>query len=98
SIWKNILPNAVRRFLELYTLMRYPTEQEVDNRVKKVFDSGDQIYHSTKLLHWFSHQNKFEMVQNHDDKLLQITEAIEELFNYIKNEDELHWKGLTEQA
>ena len=93
-----IMPNAVRRFLELYTLMRYPTEKEVDNRVKEVFDSSDQTYHSTKLLHWFSHQNKFEMVQNHDDKLLQITEAIDELFNYIENEDELHWKGLTEQA
>ena len=92
-----ILPNAVRRFLELYTLMKYPSEMEIDKRVKEVFESGDQTYHSTKLLHWFSHQNRFEMVSSHDDKLLQITEAIEELFNYIENADSLHWKGLNEQ-
>ena len=89
-----ILPNAVRRFLELYTLMKYPSEQEVDKRVQEVFNSGDQTYHSVKLLHWFSHENQLEKINQHDDKLLQISEAISELFNYIKNADQLHWKGL----
>jgi len=89
-----ILPNAVRRFLELYTLMKYPSEKSVDKRVQEVFSSGDQTYHSVKLLHWFSHENQLEKINQHDDKLLQISEAIEELFNYIENEDALHWKGL----
>ena len=89
-----ILPNAVRRFLELYTLMKYPCDTEVDNRVKKVFNPDDKPFYNTKLLHWFSHQNQFEKVQQHDDKILQIEDAISELLEHIKTKDELHWKGL----
>jgi wobble nucleotide-excising tRNase len=89
-----ILPNAVRRFLELYTLMKYPSETEVDNRVKAVFNPEDKPLYNTKLLHWFSHQNQFEKVQQHDDKILQIEDAIKELMEYIKEKDKLHWKGL----
>ena len=29
-------------------------------------------------------------------KLIQIEDAIEDLMNYIENEDQLHWKGLNE--
>ena len=91
-----ILPNAVRRFLELYTLMKYPSDTEVDDRVKFVFNQDDKPFYNTKLLHWFSHQNQFEKVQQHDDKILQIEDAIKELMEHIKNKDELHWKGLNE--
>lgn len=89
-----ILPNAVRRFLELYTLMKYPSDTEVDNRVKTVFNPDDKPLYNTKLLHWFSHQNQFEKVQQHDDKILQIDDAIKELMEHIEKKDELHWKGL----
>lgn len=89
-----ILPNAVRRFLELYTLMKYPSDSEVDNRVNKVFNPEDKPTYNTKLLHWFSHQNQFEKVQQHDDKLLQLEDAIKELLEHIKTKDDLHWKGL----
>ncbi|MGK9368494.1 AAA family ATPase [Melioribacter sp. Ez-97] len=89
-----ILPNAVRRFLELYTLMKYPSEQEVDNRVKTVFNPEDKPTYNTKLLHWFSHQNQFEKIQQHDDKILQLEGVIKELLNHIKENDKLHWKGL----
>ncbi len=89
-----ILPNAVRRFLELYTLMKYPSNTAVDARVKSVFNLEDKPLYNTKLLHWFSHLNQFEKVQQHDDKLLQIEGAIKELMKHIKEKDELHWKGL----
>jgi wobble nucleotide-excising tRNase len=89
-----ILPNAVRRFLELYTLMKYPSDSEVDNRVKRVFNPEDKPTYNTKLLHWFSHQNQFEKVQQHDDKILQVEDVIKELLEHIKTKDELHWKGL----
>lgn len=89
-----ILPNAVRRFLELYTLMKYPSDSEVDNRVNKVFNPEDKPTYNTKLLHWFSHQNQFEKVQQHDDKLLQLEDAIKELLEHIRTKDDLHWKGL----
>jgi wobble nucleotide-excising tRNase len=89
-----ILPNAVRRFLELYTLMKYPSHSEVDIRVKSVFNPEDKPLYNTKLLHWFSHQNQFEKVQQHDDKILQIEDVIKELMEHIETKDELHWKGL----
>ena len=89
-----LLPNAMRRFLELYTAMKYPSSKSVDSRVKAVFTSADGTYHRVKLLHWFSHQNQFEKVQQHDDKLLQIVEAIKDLMEHIETKDELHWKGL----
>ena len=89
-----ILPNAVRRFLELYTLMKYPSHSEVDIRVKQVFNPEDKPLYNTKLLHWFSHQNQFEKVQQHDDKILQIEDSISELLEYIETKDNLHWKGL----
>lgn len=89
-----ILPNAVRRFLELYTLMKYPSHSEIDNRVKQVFNPEDKPLYNTKLLHWFSHQNQFEKVQQHDDKILQIEDAISELLEYIETKDNIHWKGL----
>jgi len=89
-----ILPNAVRRFLELYTLMKYPSNSEVDVRVKAVFNPKDKPMYNTKLLHWFSHQNQFEKIQQHDGKLLQMEEVVKELMEYIKLKDELHWKGL----
>lgn len=89
-----LLPNAMRRFLELYTAMRYPSSKSIDSRVKKVFTTEEGTYHRVKLLHWFSHQNQFEKVQQHDDKLLQIEEAIKDLMEHIETKDELHWKGL----
>lgn len=89
-----LLPNAMRRFLELYTAMKYPSSKSVDSRVKAVFTSTGGTYHRVKLLHWFSHQNQFEKVQQHDDKLLQIEEAIKDLMEHIEINDELHWKGL----
>jgi wobble nucleotide-excising tRNase len=89
-----LLPNAMRRFIELYTAMKYPSSKSVDSRVKAIFTSDDGTYHRVKLLHWFSHQNQFEKIQQHDDKLLQIEEAIKDLMEHIKIKDELHWKGL----
>jgi hypothetical protein len=77
--------------------MKYPCEDVVDIRVKKVFSPDDKPYHNTKLLHWFSHQNQYEKIQRHDDKLLQIESAIEDLLKHIEEHDELHWKGLNGQ-
>ena len=90
-----LLPNAVRRFIEMYTVMKYPSSHDsVDARAKIVFDKGSNAQHGVKLLHWFSHQLQFEKVQQHDDKLLQIDDAIDDLIIFIENEDDLHWKGI----
>lgn len=92
-----LLPNALRRFVELYTLSKYPANNSssIDTRVELVFNQTEKAYHNTKLLNWFSHQNQLEKLQQHDDKILQIDDAIKDLIDYIKENDKLHWKGLT---
>jgi wobble nucleotide-excising tRNase len=91
-----LLPNALRRFVELYTLTKYPANNDstVDHRVDLIFKSSEKPHHNIKLLNWFSHQNQIEKIQQHDEKLMQIKDAINDLIEYLKNEDELHWKGL----
>jgi wobble nucleotide-excising tRNase len=94
-----LLPNALRRFVELYTLSKYPANNSstLDTRVELVFNPQDKAHHNTKLLNWFSHQNQLEKLQQHDDKILQIDDAIKDLIDYIKENDRLHWKGLTDE-
>jgi wobble nucleotide-excising tRNase len=91
-----LLPNALRRFVELYTLTKYPANNDctVDQRVEIVFKQEEKPHHNIKLLNWFSHQNQIEKIQQHDDKLIQIVDAISDLIDYLEKEDELHWKGL----
>src|SRR5690606_36540714 len=91
-----LLPNALRRFVELYTLSRYPANNEctVDHRVEKIFKTDEKPQHNIKLLNWFSHQNQMEKLQRHDEKIIQIADAISDLLEYIEIKDELHWKGL----
>lgn len=91
-----LLPNALRRFVELYTLSKYPANNDstVDHRVDLIFKSNEKPHHNVKLLNWFSHQNQIEKLQQHDEKIMQITDAISDLIEYLQNEDELHWKGL----
>lgn len=91
-----LLPNALRRFVELYTLTKYPANNDstVDKRVELIFKSDEKSHHNIKLLNWFSHQNQIEKVQQHDEKLLQIKDAIHDLMEYLKKQDVLHWKGL----
>lgn len=95
-----LLPNALRRFVELYTLSKYPgnNDSTVDQRVEIVFKSNEKPHHNIKLLNWFSHQNQFEKLQQHDDKLTQICDAINDLIEYLKKEDDLHWRGLNGEA
>jgi len=91
-----LLPNALRRFVELYTLTKYPANNDstVDHRVDLIFKSNEKPHHNMKLLNWFSHQNQLEKLQQHDEKLIQIKEAIHDLIEYLENEDVLHWNGL----
>lgn len=91
-----LLPNALRRFVELYTLTKYPANNDstVDHRINLIFKSNEKPHHNIKLLNWFSHQNQIEKLQQHDEKLIQIKDAINDLIEYLKNEDQLHWKGL----
>lgn len=97
--FKILLPNALRRFLELYSLFKYPKGYcEIDERLKIVFSVDEVAAHNTKLYHWFSHQQQLEKVAQHDSKLILIDDAISEVMLHVKDKDPLHWKGLTGES
>lgn len=88
-----MMPNIVRRFLEIYTLMKLPgNTDEIDNRIKLLF--ADRIV-ELKILHNFSHFTSFDRVTKHTELVLRIQDVIEDLYKILA-EDELHYQSLQE--
>lgn len=85
-----LMPNAVRRFLEIYTLFKLPdSTDEVDARLKILMPEPTEL----KLLHHFSHFTSFEKVMKHDEAILNLPQAIDELMTLLAK-DELHLNSL----
>ena len=86
-----MMPNIVRRFLEIYTLMKLPgNTDEIDNRIKLLF--ADRIV-ELKILHNFSHFTSFDRVTRHTELVLRIQDVIEDLYK-ILSEDAMHYQSL----
>lgn len=87
------MPNIFRRFLELYTLSKYPSNEEVDKRADKIFGQfvSKRIL---KVLHYFSHLNSIERISKQSDFISDIEISTTELINYIKDNDVLHYEAL----
>ncbi|WP_293942797.1 MULTISPECIES: AAA family ATPase [unclassified Sphingobacterium] len=87
------MPNIFRRFLELYTLSKYPSYEEVDKRADKIF--GPLVSKRIlKVLHYFSHLNSIERISKQSDFISDIEIATTELIDYIKTSDTLHYDAL----
>jgi len=85
-----LMPNAIRRFLEIYTLMKLPgSTQEIDGRLKILASEPNEL----KTLHHFSHFTTFEKATRHDEALLNLGQATEELMTLIKL-DNIHYESL----
>jgi wobble nucleotide-excising tRNase len=85
-----LMPNAVRRFLEIYTLTKLPdSTDEVDARLKILLPEPNQL----KTLHHFSHFTTFEKVTRHDELLMNLPDAIGELMSLLAA-DPLHLNSL----
>ncbi|SLJ86959.1 AAA family ATPase [Salegentibacter salarius] len=85
-----LMPNAIRRFLEIYTLMKIPNEPDsVENRIEELVDDITQF----KLLNHFSHFTSFEKTTRHDELLMVLPDATQELFDLLKL-DEKHYSSL----
>lgn len=86
-----MMPNIVRRFLEIYTLMKLPgNTDEIDNRIKLLF--ADRIV-ELKILHNFSHFTSFDRVTRHTELVLRIQDVIEDLYKLL-SEDAMHYQSL----
>ena len=85
-----LIPNALRRFLEIYTLIKLPDSNgEIDTRISQLMGHP----HNLKLLHHFSHFTAFENVTKHDQLLMSLPDAMEELISILKH-DKRHFESL----
>jgi wobble nucleotide-excising tRNase len=85
-----LLPNAIRRFLEIYTLIKLPgSKSEVDQRIKELYSDTNEL----KTLHHFSHFTSFEKLTRHDEMLMNVPQAANELFELLKK-DSIHFQSL----
>jgi wobble nucleotide-excising tRNase len=88
-----LIPNILRRFLEMYTLTKYPSQDEVDKRADKIFGKlkSKKI---CKPFHHFSHFNNIDRIGKQSELLANINSSCNTLIDYIEKEDEMHFSAL----
>jgi wobble nucleotide-excising tRNase len=85
-----LMPNALRRFFEIYTLMKLPgSTGEIDSRINLLLGGT----HNLKILHHFSHFTTFEKATKHDELIMLLPGAMEELMTLLKS-DTTHFESL----
>jgi wobble nucleotide-excising tRNase len=89
------VPNAVRRFVELYTYSKYPDgiKGSVDSRADRLF-GPEKSKRILKVLHYFSHGNSIERIATNTDLMCDIEGAVEDLVSIIQAKDPLHLEAL----
>ena len=88
-----LLPNTLRRFLEMYTLTKYPSTDNVDRRADKIF-SPEISKRICKPFHYFSHLDNIDRIGKQSEFLADIPVACKELISQIKKKDKLHFEAL----
>ena len=85
-----LMPNAIRRFLEIYTLMKLPGNNgEIDSRIKELVGDVNEL----KILHHFSHFTTFEKATKHDELILKLPEMTADVFILLRKDDQ-HYSSL----
>jgi Uncharacterized protein conserved in bacteria len=87
-----LIPNILRRFVEMYTLTKYPSSDEVDIRADEVFGKI-KSKRILKPLHYFSHFNNIDRIGKQSEFIADIGGACKELITQIKR-DKKHYKAL----
>jgi wobble nucleotide-excising tRNase len=90
-----LLPNAVRRFIELYTYAKYPDTHSaaVDSRAERIF-GPEKAKRILKVLHYFSHANNIEQLSGNNDHICDIEAAVGDLMVTLKETDPMHLEAL----
>jgi len=88
------IPNAVRRFVELYTYSRLPgnSSSTVDQRADILW-GDEKSKRILKVLHYFSHANNIDRMIRNSDLICDIENAVADLMMELK-EDEKHYAEL----
>lgn len=93
------LPNAVRRFVELYTYSKIPLfyKSTVGQRAEQLF-GVEKSHRLLKVLHHFSHLESIERLAANTDLISDIETVIQEIVEHIQSEDKVHFDALLESV
>lgn len=88
------IPNAVRRFVELYTYSRLPSNKDtsVDQRADELWGI-EKSKRILKVLNYFSHSNSIDRILRNSDLICDIENAVGDLMVELKK-DEKHYNEL----
>ncbi|MGR2709546.1 hypothetical protein B7453_09685 [Pseudomonas sp. IB20] len=90
-----LLPNAMRRFVELYTYSRLPgvMKETVDQRAEALFGL-EKSKRILKVFHYFSHANTIDRLAGNNELIFDIEHAVKDLIEAITYTDQKHMDAL----
>lgn len=90
-----LLPNAIRRFIELYTYSRLPgvMKETVDQRAEALF-GAEKSKRILKVFHYFSHANTIDRLAGNNELIFDTEHAVKDLIEAIKATDQMHMNAL----
>lgn len=88
-----LMPNILRRFLEMYTLTQFPSADELDDRADVVF--GKRLSKRIcKPFHFFSHFNNIDRIGKQSELISDISKACDDLLKFLNEKNDQHIKAL----
>jgi wobble nucleotide-excising tRNase len=91
-----LLPNAMRRFIELYTYSRLPgpkDSEQVDERAEILF-GVERAKRILKIFHYFSHGNTLDRLAGSNELIFDLEHAVKDLIDAITETDKPHMDAL----
>ncbi len=91
-----LLPNAMRRFIELYTYSRLPgpkDSEQVDDRAEILF-GVERAKRILKIFHYFSHGNTLDRLAGNNELIFDLERAVSDLIDAITEIDKAHIDAL----
>ena len=91
-----LLPNAMRRFVELYTYSRLPGPkgvEQVDERAEALF-GVERAKRILKIFHYFSHGNTLDRLSGNNELIFDLEHAVRDLIDAITEKDRPHMDAL----
>ncbi len=91
-----LLPNAMRRFIELYTYSRLPgpkDSEQVDERAEILF-GVERAKRILKIFHYFSHGNTLDRLAGNNELIFDLEHAVRDLIDAITEIDKAHMDTL----
>lgn len=91
-----LLPNAMRRFIELYTYSRLPgpkDSEQVDERAEILFGI-ERAKRILKIFHYFSHGNTLDRLAGNNELIFDLEHAVKDLLDAIAETDKPHMDAL----